>query len=123
MATTVHAWMSVSRPVMDTAVITMIVGLLGSTNAFAGWLTHLGIALLAGTGFGVLLGGFARKAAPAVVLGLAYGAVWWCSARCGSCPRTWACRSSSGIPSPPPASAPTWCSGCSPAWPSHASPR
>jgi hypothetical protein len=28
-------WMSVSRPVMDTAMITMVAGLLGSTNAFA----------------------------------------------------------------------------------------
>lgn len=70
-------WMSVSRPMMDTAMITMVAGLLGSTNAFAGWLIHLAIALLAGTGFGVLLGQYAHKMAPAAVLGLAYGAVWW----------------------------------------------
>lgn len=70
-------WMSVSRPMMDTAMITMIAGLLGSTNAFAGWLIHLGIALFAGTGFGILLGSYAQKMAPAVVLGLVYGAVWW----------------------------------------------
>lgn len=70
-------WMSVSRPVMDTAMITMIAGLLGSTNAFAGWLIHLSIALLAGTTFGVLFGQFARRLAPAVILGLVYGAVWW----------------------------------------------
>ncbi|MGW3727460.1 hypothetical protein [Streptomyces sp. NPDC000851] len=70
-------WMSVSRPMMDTAMITMVAGLLGSTNAFAGWLIHLAIALFAGTGFGVLLGNYARRLAPALVLGLAYGAVWW----------------------------------------------
>ncbi len=70
-------WMSVSRPVMDTAMITMVAGLLGSTNAVAGWLIHLAIAVFAGTGFGVLLGQFAQRMAPAVMLGLAYGAVWW----------------------------------------------
>ncbi|WP_435057728.1 hypothetical protein [Streptomyces sp. bgisy060] len=70
-------WMSVSEPMPDTAMITMVAGLLGSTNAFAGWLIHLSIALFAGTTFGVLLGQFAQKLAPAVVLGLAYGAVWW----------------------------------------------
>ncbi|MEU3091378.1 hypothetical protein ACWCQ0_41985 [Streptomyces massasporeus] len=70
-------WMSVSRPMMDTAMITMVAGLLGSTNAFAGWLIHLAIALFAGTGFGVLLGQYAQRLAPALVLGLAYGAVWW----------------------------------------------
>ncbi|MGC9539609.1 hypothetical protein [Streptomyces sp. UG1] len=70
-------WMSVSRPMADTAMITMVAGLLGSTNAFVGWLIHLAIALFAGIGFGVLLGEFAQKLAPAVVLGLAYGAVWW----------------------------------------------
>ncbi|MEV0170354.1 hypothetical protein AB0I00_04370 [Streptomyces sp. NPDC050803] len=70
-------WMSVSRPMADTAMITMVAGLLGSTNAFVGWLIHLGIALFAGVGFGVLLGEFARRPVPAVVLGLAYGAVWW----------------------------------------------
>ncbi|MGP3979902.1 hypothetical protein [Streptomyces sp. KR80] len=70
-------WMSVSRPMMDTAMITMVAGLLGSTNAFAGWLIHLSIALFAGTTFGVLLGQWAQKVAPAVALGLVYGAVWW----------------------------------------------
>lgn len=70
-------WMSVSRPMMDTAMITMVAGLLGSTNAFAGWLIHLAIALFAGITFGALLGSFAQRLAPAVVLGLAYGAVWW----------------------------------------------
>ncbi|WP_409467416.1 hypothetical protein [Streptomyces sp. HC307] len=57
--------------------ITMVAGLLGSTNAFVGWLIHLGIALFAGTGFGSLLGQYAQRMAPAVVLGLGYGAVWW----------------------------------------------
>ncbi|MFG2550052.1 hypothetical protein ACGFWF_08945 [Streptomyces sp. NPDC048581] len=70
-------WMSVSRPVADTAMITMVAGLLGSTNAFLGWLIHLAIALFAGIGFGVLLGEFARQLVPAVVLGLVYGAAWW----------------------------------------------
>jgi hypothetical protein len=70
-------WMSVSRPMMDTAMITMVAGLLGSTNAFAGWLIHLAIALFAGITFGVLLGQFAQRLAPAVVLGLVYSAVWW----------------------------------------------
>ncbi|MBC2904811.1 hypothetical protein [Streptomyces cupreus] len=70
-------WMSVSRPMADTAMITMVAGLLGSTNAFVGWLIHLAIALFAGVGFGILLGQYAQKLAPAVVLGLAYGAVWW----------------------------------------------
>lgn len=70
-------WMSVSRPMMDTAMITMVAGLLGSTNAFAGWLIHLSIALVAGITFGAVLGRFAQSPAPAAVLGLAYGAVWW----------------------------------------------
>jgi hypothetical protein len=70
-------WMSVSRPMMDTAMITMVAELLGSTNAVAGWLIHLSIALFAGITFGALLGQFAQRLAPAVVLGLAYGAVWW----------------------------------------------
>ncbi|PCG86989.1 hypothetical protein CIB93_05460 [Streptomyces sp. WZ.A104] len=70
-------WMSVSRPTMDTAMITMVAGLLGSTNAFAGWLIHLSIATFAGITFGVVLGQFAQRLAPAVVLGLLYGAAWW----------------------------------------------
>lgn len=70
-------WMSVSRPMTDTAMITMVAGLLGSTNAFAGWLIHLSIALFAGITFGTLLGQFTQRLAPAVILGLAYGAVWW----------------------------------------------
>ncbi|OUD03898.1 hypothetical protein [Streptomyces swartbergensis] len=70
-------WMSVSRPMMDTAMITMVAGLLGSTNAVVGWLVHLSIALFAGTTFGVMLGHLAQRVAPAVVLGLVYGAVWW----------------------------------------------
>ncbi|MFG2836026.1 hypothetical protein ACGFZH_11915 [Streptomyces zaomyceticus] len=70
-------WMSVSRPMMDTAMITMVAGLLGSTNAFVGWLIHLGIATFAGITFGVVLGQLAQRIAPAVILGLAYGAVWW----------------------------------------------
>ncbi|MCP3757011.1 hypothetical protein [Streptomyces sp. TBY4] len=70
-------WMSVSRPVMDTAMITMVAGLLGTTNAFAGWLIHLSIALFAGVRFGALLGPFARSPLPAAVLGLVYGAAWW----------------------------------------------
>jgi hypothetical protein len=70
-------WMSVSRPMMDTAMITMVAGLLGSTNAFAGWLLHLAIALFAGITFGVVLGRYAQRLAPAAVLGLAYGALWW----------------------------------------------
>lgn len=70
-------WMSVSRPVMDTAMITMVAGLLGSTNAFVGWLVHLAIALVAGTAFGVVFGHLAQRLAPAVVLGLVYGAAWW----------------------------------------------
>ncbi|MEV6678594.1 hypothetical protein AB0N09_17295 [Streptomyces erythrochromogenes] len=70
-------WMSVSRPMMDTAMITMVAGLLGSTNAFAGWLIHLAIAAFAGIAFGVVLGRFAQRLAPSVVLGLLYGALWW----------------------------------------------
>ncbi|MFJ3921613.1 hypothetical protein [Streptomyces sp. NPDC090022] len=70
-------WMSVSRPMMDTAMITMVAGLLGSTNAFVGWLIHLGIATFAGITFGVVLGQLAQRIAPAVILGLVYGAVWW----------------------------------------------
>ncbi|MCX4582382.1 hypothetical protein [Streptomyces sp. NBC_01481] len=61
----------------DTAMITMVAGLLGSTNAFAGWLIHLSIALFAVITFGALLGQFAQRLAPAVLLGVAYGAVWW----------------------------------------------
>ncbi|MEV1050168.1 hypothetical protein [Streptomyces sp. NPDC049887] len=70
-------WMSVSRPVMDTAMITMVAGLLGSTNAFVGWLIHLTIAVFAGVLFGIVLGSLAQRLAPALVLGPAYGAVWW----------------------------------------------
>ncbi|WP_248512387.1 Crp/Fnr family transcriptional regulator [Streptomyces sp. D2-8] len=85
-------WMSASRPVMDTAMITMVAGLLGSTNAFAGWLIHLAIALFAGTTFGIVLGHLAQRPTPAIGLGLAYGVAWWTSARCGSCPPTRGCR-------------------------------
>lgn len=56
---------------------TMVAGLLGSANAVVGWLVHLSIAVFAGIGFGMLLGQFAQRLAPAAVLGLAYGAVWW----------------------------------------------
>ncbi|WP_274560801.1 hypothetical protein [Streptomyces spiramyceticus] len=70
-------WMSVSTPMADTSMITMVAGLLGSSNAFAGWLIHLSIALFAGTVFGALLGQFAQRLAPAAVLGLVYGGVWW----------------------------------------------
>ncbi|MBV7697356.1 hypothetical protein [Streptomyces sp. TRM70350] len=70
-------WMSVSRPMMDTAMITMVAGLLGSTNAVAGWLIHLAIAVSFGLAFGVLLGKHARKMVPAAVLGLGYGVVAW----------------------------------------------
>ncbi|MGP4088088.1 hypothetical protein [Streptomyces sp. KR55] len=70
-------WMSVSQPMMDTAMITMVAGLLGSTNAFVGWLIHLSIAVFAGITFGALLGQFAQRLAPAAALGLVYGAVWW----------------------------------------------
>ncbi|GAU66961.1 hypothetical protein SSP35_04_00400 [Streptomyces sp. NBRC 110611] len=70
-------WMSVSRPVMDTAMITMVAGLPGTDNAVAGRLIHLAIALSAGAAFGALLGRWATRIAPATLLGLAYGAVWW----------------------------------------------
>ncbi|WP_042176605.1 hypothetical protein [Streptomyces sp. NBRC 110035] len=70
-------WMSVSRPIMDTAMITMVAGLLGSTNAVAGWLIHLAIAVSFGLAFGALLGNYAQKMMPAAVLGLGYGAVAW----------------------------------------------
>lgn len=72
-------WMSVARPMADTAVITMVAGLLGTANAFAGRLIHLSVALFAGVTFGVLAGGLAPRVGmgPATALGLAYGAVWW----------------------------------------------
>ncbi|XEC32476.1 hypothetical protein JAO84_01200 [Streptomyces fradiae] len=70
-------WMSVSRPIMDTAMITMVAGLLGSTNAFVGWLVHLAISLTAGIVFGVVFGHLAQRFPPAALLGLFYGAVWW----------------------------------------------
>ncbi|NUQ98652.1 MAG: hypothetical protein HOY79_19560 [Streptomyces sp.] len=70
-------WFSVSKPMMNTSIIKMIAGLLGSDNAVAGWLIHLAIALSAGLAFGVLLGRWAQNMMPAVVLGLAYGVVWW----------------------------------------------
>ncbi|WP_165985246.1 hypothetical protein [Streptomyces sp. YIM 98790] len=70
-------WMSVSKPMMDTAMITMVAGLLGSTSALAGWLIHLAIAVSAGAGFGVLLGHLVRGPVPGVLLGLVYGVAWW----------------------------------------------
>jgi hypothetical protein len=70
-------WMSVSRPMGDTAMIKMVAGLLGSDNAFAGWLIHLAIALSAGLVFGALLGHWAQSMMSAVILGLVYGVVWW----------------------------------------------
>ncbi|MCX4822827.1 hypothetical protein OG883_23600 [Streptomyces sp. NBC_01142] len=70
-------WMTVSEPMPDTAMITMVASLLGSTNAFAGWLIHLAIALFAGIAFGALLGQFAQRLTSAAVLGLVYGAAWW----------------------------------------------
>ncbi|GFH37877.1 hypothetical protein [Streptomyces pacificus] len=70
-------WMSVSRPMADTAMITMVAGLLGSTNAVVGWVVHLAIALFAGAVFGVLAGQYAERIAAGAVLGLAYGVLWW----------------------------------------------
>ncbi len=70
-------WISVARPIMDTAMITMVAGLLGSTNAVAGWLIHLAIAVSFGLAFGALLGNHAQKMMPAAVLGLGYGVVAW----------------------------------------------
>ncbi|MFI6012626.1 hypothetical protein ACIBAG_28065 [Streptomyces sp. NPDC051243] len=49
----------------------------GSTNTVVDWLVHLAIALSAGTTFGVVLGRLAHRLAPALILGLLYGAVWW----------------------------------------------
>ncbi|MGW0821047.1 hypothetical protein [Streptomyces sp. NPDC002845] len=70
-------WMSVSKPMMDTAMIKMVAGLLGSDSAFAGWLIHLAVALSAGLAFGALLGHWAQEMMPGVALGLVYGVVWW----------------------------------------------
>lgn len=70
-------WMSVSKPMMDTAMIKMVAGLLGSDSAFAGWLIHLAIAASSGLVFGALLGHWAMKMMPGAVLGLVYGVVWW----------------------------------------------
>ncbi|GAA1500065.1 hypothetical protein [Streptomyces synnematoformans] len=70
-------WMSVSKPMADTAMIRMVAGLLGSSSAGAGWFIHLAIAVTAGLGFGVLFGHYARGLAPGAVLGLGYGALWW----------------------------------------------
>ncbi|WP_055469051.1 hypothetical protein [Streptomyces ardesiacus] len=70
-------WMSLSKPMMNTPMIKMVAGLLGSDSAVAGWFIHLAISLTAGLAFGVLLGHMAQKMVPGAVLGLAYGAVWW----------------------------------------------
>ncbi|MEV7979022.1 hypothetical protein [Streptomyces sp. NPDC086519] len=70
-------WMSVSKPMMNTPMIKMVAGLLGSDNAVAGWFIHLAISLTAGLAFGVLFGHLAQKMVPGAVLGLVYGVVWW----------------------------------------------
>lgn len=64
---------------MMAAMMPPMIGMIGSLVGMpqAGWLVHLGLSAIIGVGFGLLFGGRVTDWAPAVVLGLAYGFVWW----------------------------------------------
>jgi len=55
----------------------MIGGMIGHSNAIAGFLVHLTISAGIGAGFGVVLGPLASSRRRSVAAGLFYGAIWW----------------------------------------------
>lgn len=57
--------------------IPMIAQLVGSEAVAVGWLVHLAISAFAGTVFALALGARSLTYGPAVLLGLAYGVIWW----------------------------------------------
>ena len=57
--------------------IPMVAQLVGSEAVAVGWLVHLAISAFAGAVFALLLGSRATRFGPAVLLGLAYGVIWW----------------------------------------------
>lgn len=57
--------------------IEMIAQLVGSTSLLMGWLVHLFNSALFGAIFALLVGRWADRFVPGVLLGLAYGVLWW----------------------------------------------
>jgi len=55
----------------------MIGMMVGSSSAAGGFLVHIGISVVIGAGFGVLLGATAHRPKAALAAGMAYGFAWW----------------------------------------------
>lgn len=55
----------------------MIGGMLGMPSTIAGFAVHMMMSAMIGAGFGLVAGQIASHAKPAVLAGLAYGALWW----------------------------------------------
>lgn len=57
--------------------IGMIAGLVGSSSVAVGWLVHLSIASFIGAVYGLLGAGRVRGIGVGLLLGAAYGLIWW----------------------------------------------
>lgn len=57
--------------------IPMVAQLVGSSSIAVGWVVHLGISVVIGVTFALLLGPVASTPARAAGLGLAWGLLWW----------------------------------------------
>lgn len=59
------------------AMLPMIAGLVGSSAAAVGFLTHMVISPVIGASFGVLFGARSTSFGQGALWGLVYGAIWW----------------------------------------------
>lgn len=57
--------------------IPMVAMLVGSESVAVGWVVHLLISAIAGAVFALVLGKWAVKIVPALLLGAGYGILWW----------------------------------------------
>ncbi|ROO52031.1 hypothetical protein EDC02_6927 [Micromonospora sp. Llam0] len=57
--------------------IGMVAMLVGSDTAAVGWLVHLAISAFIGATYALLFAHWATGLAPAALLGMGYGIVWW----------------------------------------------
>lgn len=57
--------------------IGMVAMLIGSKSIAVGWLVHLAISAFIGATYAVLFARWADRPAPAAVIGMGYGVVWW----------------------------------------------
>lgn len=55
----------------------MVAGLIGSSDAFIGFIVHMVISAMIGGSFGLLRGTQAQTYASGSLWGLGYGALWW----------------------------------------------